>query len=244
MRKLILGDCLKVLKSGTIPPGSIDLVLADLPYGTTSARWDSVISPEELFPLLWEACSPDAVMIFFAAFPFTPLLYSVAPKYFRLDLVWCKTNPTNFFNAKKRPLRAHENILIFSKKPSFYYCPQMETGSPYFKKRYGRSKTPLYTASVRTNTDNKGSRFPTTLLFFGPPKDRGHHPTQKPVELLSYLIRTFCPPGGLVLDPTMGSGSAGLAAISAGRDFVGIEKDKDYYSIAEKRTAKVQSSLF
>lgn len=225
-------------------PAYFDLVICDLPYGVTQAPWDKKLPLGELWPLLRRVLKPSGAVIMFSAFPFTGEVWESNKEEFRLHLVWSKTAATGFFQAKKRPLKAHEDMLLFSPLPSPFYAPQMEEGELYIRKRKGRSKTVLYSPTDRTDTINKGERYPTTVRHYGPPKQRGLNPTQKPLPLLSWLLRSFCPSGGAVLDPTMGSGSSGAAALSLGYSFVGIEKDPEQFKTSEQRLQKIQTKLF
>lgn len=225
---ILHGDCLERLRE--IPDGSVDMVLADLPYGTTACKWDTVIPFEPLWAEINRVAKLNAAMCFFAQTPFDKTLGQSNIKELKYEWVWEKPSGTGFLNCKKAPLKSHENVLVFYRSlPT--YNPQFEPGKPYkatagrFSENYGAQKT--------TSIENAGFRYPKTVLRYAPQK--GLHPTQKPVPLLEYLIRTYTNPGDLVLDPTCGSGSSGVAALNLGRGFVGIEREQKYVDIARAR---------
>jgi len=240
-----LGDCLEVMDA--IPSRSVDLILCDLPYGTTACPWDAVIP----FNLLWahydRVLKPAGAAVFTACQPFTAhLLLSNLP-WFRQELIWEKTMPTGFLDANRKPMKAHENILVFA-RVRHTYNPQMTTGAAYTMVRGPRNgggtaltADPQIRFSPWT-TVNAGTRYPKTVLRFAHDKLK-IHPTQKPVALLEYLVRTYSNEGELVLDNCMGSGSAGVACVNAGRRFVGIERDAGYYEAALGRIADAQFRL-
>lgn len=230
--KLFHGDCLELMKE--LPDGSVDMILCDLPYGTTQNKWDTIIP----FDLLWEQymrISKGAVVLF-AAQPFTSLLISSNLKYFKYDWVWEKTKATGHLNAKKQPLRNKEDILVFYKKQPTYN-PQMVEGEPY-KNKTGKdtngssSMTTSYGKYTNKRNENTGFRYPKQILKFNTVQRNTLHPTEKPVSLLEYLIKTYTDEGDVVLDNCMGSGSTGTACMNTNRRFIGIEKDKEYFDIA------------
>lgn len=230
--ELILGDCLIELQN--IESSSIDLLLVDLPYGTTACRWDSIIPLDKLWPHYHRICKPNAAMVFTAAQPFTTVLASSNLRDFRYEWIWVKPQGTNPMNAKIMPLKAHENILVFyRKKPT--YNPQMWFSTPYGGFVSETSKIgEVYGAAQSRHRDNpSGSRFPKTILEFK--QEKGLHPTQKPQPLMEYLIKTYSNPDDVVLDNCMGSGTTGAAAVTLGRNFIGIESDPDYFKIASDR---------
>ena len=232
MTQLFLGDCLEVMSS--FSDNEIDLILCDLPYQMISCEWDSLIPLEPLWEQYNRIAKENAAMVFTASQPFTTVLISSNIKNFRYEWIWEKPQGTNPMAAKFMPLKSHENILVFyRKKPT--YNPQMWQSTPYsgFKSNtknigeaYGNLKS-----QHRDNVD--GSRYPKTVLKFK--QEKGYHPTQKPVPLMEYLIKTYSNEGDLVLDNTMGSGTTGVAAIQCDRRFIGIESDETYYEIAMKR---------
>jgi site-specific DNA-methyltransferase (adenine-specific) len=230
--KLLLGDCLKILP--TLADNSVDMVLVDLPYGTTACKWDSIIPLDKLWEQYNRICKQDAAMVFTAAQPFTTILAASNLDNFRYEWIWEKPQGTNPMNAKVMPLKSHENILVFYRKKPVYN-PQMWYSTPYSGFSSDTSKIgEVYGQAKSKHRDNPdGSRYPKTILKFR--QEKGLHPTQKPVDLMEYLIKTYTNPGNIVLDNTMGSGSTGVAAIKCGREFIGIEMDSEYYKIAKER---------
>jgi site-specific DNA-methyltransferase (adenine-specific) len=231
--KLMLGDCLEVM--GGIEDGSVDLVLCDLPYGTTACKWDFVIDPVELWKHYYRVCKANAAMVFTAAQPFTTTLASSNIKDFRYEWIWEKPQGTNPMNAKVMPLKNHENILVFyRKKPT--YNPQMTQGTPYggFASQTAKIGEVYGSAQSKHRDNPEGTRYPKTVLKFAQERG-GLHPTQKPVALMEYLILTYSNPGETVLDNCLGSGTTGVAAYNTGRNFIGIEQDPTYFETAQKR---------
>lgn len=231
-----LGDCLELMKD--IPDASVNLVLCDLPYGTTDCKWDSIIPLEGLWKAYERVICPNGAVVLTSAQPFTSQLVLSNPDLFRYDLVWDKVNRnTGYGNAKKMPLRRHETILVFYKKlPT--YNPQMGTGTPYVAKRSG-SKPDVYANGGLNPQDgvNLGERYPVSIV---PIKadiktEMGLHPTQKPVALFEYLIKTYTNPGDLVLDNCAGSGTTAVACKQTGRRYLCIEKDREYWLKACER---------
>ncbi len=230
--ELKFGECLDKLTE--ISDASVDMILTDLPYGTTACSWDSIIPLDKLWEQYNRVVKENAAMVFTASQPFTTILASSNIKNFRYEWIWQKPQGTNPMNAKIMPLKSHENILVFYKtKPT--YNPQMTKGTPYggFKSEtstigevYGKAK------SVHRNNP-EGTRYPKTILKFK--QEKGLHPTQKPVPLMEYLIKTYTNEGDVVLDSTMGSGTTGVACVNTSRKFIGIEKDPTYFQIAKER---------
>lgn len=237
MVKLHPGDCLEILP--TLEDNSVDMVLADLPYGTTACKWDSIIPLDKLWEQYNRICKKDGAMVFTAAQPFTTILAASNLKHFRYEWIWEKPQGTNPMNAKVMPLKAHENVLVFYRKKPIYN-PQMWYSTPYSGFSSETSKIgEVYGSAASKHRDNpEGSRYPKTVLRFK--QEKGLHPTQKPLEMMEYLIRTYTNEGDTVLDNTMGSGTTGVACVNTGRNFIGIEKDETYYEIADKRINKAQ----
>lgn len=228
---LYLGDCLEVM--ATLPSASVDLVLADLPYGTTQCAWDSVIPLEPLWTAYKRLARGPVVL--FAQSPFDKVLGASNLPWLRYEWIWEKTSATGHLNARRAPMKAHENILVFSEKAPLYR-PQKTTG--HVRKTAVRHKVggAVYGKQTAGSSYDSTDRFPRSVQRFASDKQRSKlHPTQKPVDLLRYLIETHSEPGALILDNTMGSGSTGVAAGATGRDFVGIERDPDYFAIAQRR---------
>mgnify|MGYP003140312641 FL=1 len=232
MVDLRLGDCLDILP--TLSGNSVDMVMVDLPYGTTACKWDSIISLDFLWEQYNRICKDDAAMVFTAAQPFTTTLASSNIDNFRYEWIWEKPQGTNPMNAKVMPLKSHENILVFYRsKPT--YNPQMWYSTPYSGFSSDVSKIgEVYGSQKSKHRDNpEGSRYPKTILKYK--QEKGLHPTQKPVGLMEYLIKTYTNEGDIVLDNTMGSGTTGVACMNCNRNFIGIESDKKYFDIAKER---------
>lgn len=227
------GDCLKLMND--IPDGAIDMILCDLPYGTTRNKWDSIIPLDMLWEQYKRIIKTNGAIILFSAEPFTSKLIISNMKLFRYDLIWQKTQGSDFLNANRKPLRNHENICVFYKRQPTYN-PQKTEGEPY-KARSGSTKSTNYNYyKVHHVSNSDGKRYPMTVLKFTQQSNVDKvHPTQKPVALLEYLIRTYTNEGETVLDNCMGSGSAGVAAINTNRNFIGYELDENYFNIATSR---------
>jgi len=227
-------DCLEGMKE--IESGSVDLILADLPYQITQNSWDSIIP----LPALWEqyrrVIKPNGAIVLTAAQPFTSILLLSNPRMFKVEWIWRKSRRTGFLNAKKQPLRIHESVLVFyGKQPT--YNPQWTAGKPYTcfntsthsnKGNYG--DYPEYT------TTSDGRRYPVTILEFAN-EVKTVHPTQKPVSLFEYFIRTYSNEGELVLDSCVGGGTTAIAALRTNRRFIGFELNEDYFQVAQARIA-------
>lgn len=225
-------DCLSALKK--VPDNSVDMIMADLPYGTTFCSWDSIIPLEPLWKEYNRVCKKNAAMVFTAAQPFTTILGASNIENLRYEWIWEKPQGTNPMNVNIMPLKSHENVLVFYReKPT--YNPQMWYSTPYsgfssddktIGEVYGNAKS-----KHRDNPD--GSRFPKTIIKYK--QEKGLHPTQKPVGLMEYFILTYTNEGDTVLDNTMGSGTTGVAAILQNRKFIGMESDDTYFKIAKER---------
>jgi len=229
------GDCIQEMKR--IPTGSVDMVCADPPYGITSCKWDSVINLDEMWIQLKRITKPCGAIVLFSAQPFTSRLVSSNYKMFKQELVWKKNVSTNFLNAKKMHLKKHENICVFYRKQTVFN-PQFSHSTPYFTNRNGRAgRDSCYGTYRHTSTSRPdGKRNPVSILEYDVINNTKRvHPTQKPVNLIKYLIKTYSNPGDTVLDFVMGSGSTGIAAIQTGRAFIGIELDDKYFAVAKKR---------
>ena len=229
--ELKFGDCLDKLTE--ISDGSVNMIMADLPYGTTACKWDSIIPLELLWKEFKRVTTDNAAMVFTAQQPFTTALAGSNLADFRYEWIWEKPQGTNPMNAKIMPLKSHENILVFyEKKP--IYNPQMWYSTPYTGFSSNKSKIgEVYGSAKSKHRDNpEGSRYPKTILKFK--QEKGYHPTQKPIALMEYLIKTYTNED-VVLDPTMGSGTTGVACVNTNRKFIGIELEKEYFDTAKKR---------
>ena len=215
-----------------VPDKSIDLILCDLPYGTTQNKWDTVIPFDKLWAQYNRIIKDNGAILLFSQMPFGANLIMSNPKMFRYEWVWEKENSTGFLNAKKMPLKKHENILVFYKHlPT--YNPQMREGfKPYYNVR-NNPYSSNYGDYKATTASSDGTRYPIDIIEFN--RDKGLHPTQKPVALLEYLIKTYTNEGDTVLDNCMGSGSTGVACKNTNREFIGMELDEKYYKIACER---------
>lgn len=241
---LIEGDCLSILP--TLPNASVDMILADLPYGTTNCAWDSVIPLQPLWVEYKRLVRPGGAIVLTASQPFTSALVMSEPSMFRYEMIWKKRRITGFLNAKRRPMSAHESVLIFGDAQT--YNPQMRAGAMHKRNREERhdQNTEVYNGFRSTGLVWTEEYYPTSVIEFGadhdttvtrrqrPDKEK-RHPTQKPVALMRYLVRTYSNPGETILDNTMGHGTTGVAAVLEDRCFVGIELCHEYFVVAERR---------
>jgi len=238
------GDCLLEMKN--IQSNSIDMILCDLPYGTTQNKWDSLIPIDKLWKEYERIIKCNGAIVLTSQGIFTSKLILSNEKLFKYKIIWIKSKPTNFLNAKKQPLRKYEEICVFYKKQPVYN-PQMKNGLPYNKGTRKDQLTGSYGNFKSVAVKSEGNRYPIDIIYFKTAESEGKvwHPTQKPVALGRYLIRTYTNPGDLILDNACGSGSFLVAAVLEGRNFIGIEKNKevhlfknkiiDYIEIARKR---------
>jgi site-specific DNA-methyltransferase (adenine-specific) len=232
---LFHGDCLKHLHY--LEDGCVDLVICDLPFGTTNCKWDSVIDLDELWAQYAWVTKYNAAILLFAQVPFNIVLGNSNLNQLRYEWIWEKTTPTGHLNAKKMPMKAHENIMVFyDSLPT--YNPQMTTGHKPVNSYTKHSDDGEIYGKTQAGISGGGSteRYPRDVLTFSTDKQKqALHPTQKPVKLIEYLIYTYSNEGDVVLDNTMGSGTTGVAAANTGRRFIGMEQDDDYFKISEER---------
>ena len=266
--KLIQGDCLELMKE--IPDKSVDMVLCDLPYGTTQCKWDKQIPLDLLWNEYKRISKDDTAIVLFSAQPFTTDLIQSNRKMFKYEIIWKKTQKTGFYNAKIAPLRSHENILVFYLKQPTYNPQKYKLSEDYIKKHLvpmGRTrKNSDYKkttgeafghvskeAAESWSYTEKGERYPSDVIEFSnwngslfgvPQKNKAKHMTRKPVPLLEYLIKTYTNKGDTVLDNCMGSGSTGVACVNTKRDFIGIEIDEGYYNIAKERIEQARKEVY
>lgn len=251
------GDCLELMKE--IPDKSVDMVLCDLPYGTTKCRWDNVLPFDKLWEQYHRVIKDKGAIVLFATEPFTSTMICSNIKEFREKITWIKHTASNFVQAKHRHLKYTEDVVVFGNvQPT--YNPQM---SPRLSRRVEEahknnwyckptntseiSFSPNNPQKVSSKNWNKDWKFPEDYIFcpkvVGNSKEKTKHPTQKPVKLLTNLIKTYTNEGELVLDNTMGSGSTGVACVNTKRDFIGMELDEEYFRIAEKRIQEAESEI-
>ncbi|OQA09478.1 MAG: DNA adenine methyltransferase YhdJ [bacterium ADurb.Bin374] len=233
---LRLGDCLEIMKE--IPDGSVNMVMCDLPYGTTQNSWDSVIPLASLWTEYRRICKKNAAIVLTAQTPFDKVLGCSNLSALKYEWIWRKESGSGHLNAKRAPMKNHENALVFCSGTPLYN-PQMRKGfAPYVCKQ-GATKSQNYGSQTGAVTVSDGSRYPLSVLDFPRDKDKTH-PTQKPVALMEYLIRTYTNEGETVLDNCMGSGTTGVACVRSGRNFIGIEKDETYFGKAKERIEEEQ----
>ena len=235
---LYLGGCLELMQS--IPDGSVDMILCDLPYGTTACKWDTVIPFEPLWAQYRRVAKRNAAIVLTASQPFTTALIASNMREFKYELVWEKSKATGHALCKVRPMKAHENVLVFCRERETY-CPQKTVGKPY-KQRLGVAESAEFSTGSTRNDNVTGERFPRSVLYFKTAESEGRsvHPTQKPVALMEYLIRTYTQEGETVMDNCMGSGTTGVACANTNRRFIGIEKEAEYFDIAYRRIEDAQ----
>jgi DNA modification methylase len=238
------GDCIEM--SNKIQNNSIDLILTDLPYGVLNKRteWDVIVPFDKMWQMINRILKPNGVFITTSKQPFTSQLIMSNIKDFRYTLVWEKSKSTGYLNSKKMPLVSHEDIVVFYKKlPT--YNPQMTQGTPYDKGKAVRD-TESYgkqTKEIHVKNDN-GLRYPRSVQYFVTAESEGgFHPTQKPIKLFEWLIKTYTNENDIVCDITMGSGTTGVAAINTNRNFIGIEKDEKYFEIAKQRIESAKNTI-
>ena len=243
LNKIYNMDCLEGMK--LMDDKSIDMILCDLPYGTSACKWDSVIPFDKLWEQYKRIIKDDGAIVLFGSEPFSSLLRTSNIKLYKYDWKWEKPSGANFLNFKYQPAKVHEDIMIFgkmatsySKKGNMKYYPQMEAGEPY-KQKSGKQKLDYSNSTVRTPieqviTENNGTRYPRSIQKFNLDKEK-LHPTQKPIDLLEYLIKTYSNENDLILDNCIGSGSTAIACINTNRQYIGFELNTGYFNIAQER---------
>lgn len=233
---LLMGDCLQKMKE--IPDGSVDMVMCDLPYGTTACKWDAVIPFEPLWAAYRRVCKPSAAIVLTATQPFTATLLMSNPRGFKHEWIWRKDKAGNFASANYAPMKIHESVLVFCHGRINYYPIKTLRDKPIIRGNSSAKGTAKNLASSsrfgghtrKVFTD----RCPESIIPFGTVR-KTVHPTQKPVALMEYLVRTYTNEGQTVLDNTMGSGTTGVACVNTWRNFIGIERDEAYFNIAKDR---------
>ena len=232
--KLLHGDCLE--RMSEIEDGTVDMILCDLPYGTTQCKWDVIIPFEQLWAEYNRVIKENGAIVLFGAEPFSSHLRLSNLQHFKYDIIWDKVKGVGFLNAKKQPLRNHEIVSVFYKKQCTYN-PQKTTGHNLKKSSRGKHlQTDVYGQMKNDYVYSSSERYPRSIQVFSTDtQNSSFHPTQKPVALCEYLIRTYTNAADLVLDNCMGSGTTGVACINTGREFIGIEKERKYFDIAKNR---------
>ena len=246
---LILGDCLERMKE--IPDGSVDMILADPPYGTTACKWDSIIPLEPMWEQLKRVIKPNGAIVLFGAEPFSSTLRLSNIDWFKYDWVWHKSRALGFTNAKNKPMNKHEVISVFSGGTTANRSARKMPYNPQGLLPYGKTVNGIKACAADASAGGhrfarpshqpkrvqEFTNYPTSVLEF---RNEGStvHPTQKPVELMEYLIKTYTQEGEMVLDFVMGSGTTGVACVNTGRKFIGVEKDENYFNIAVERIKK------
>jgi len=255
MNKLYKGDCLEVMDKLIEQGVVVDVVICDPPYGTTACKWDSVIDFDEMWLRLNKLIKPNGAIVLFGSEPFSSALRMSNIKDYKYDLIWKKNVPTGFYNAKKQQLKIHENISLFYKLQPTYNPQMVKRSQEEYKKSlrvndsecpnpdiYGRGRTKL----IRKSAEEQKYKYPFSICEFK--KDRVYgknkHPTQKPIALMEYLIKTYTNENETVLDFTMGSGTTGVACKNTNRNFIGIEQDDKYFDIAKQRIKEAEYKLF
>lgn len=260
MFKLINGDCLEEMDKLIEQGIKVDLILTDLPYGTTNCKWDNIIPFDEMWERIHQLTYETTPSILFCDEPFSSFLRLSNLDEYKYDWLWIKEGASNIFNAKSRPLKYHENVAVFYKKQPKYYPNRIMI--PRISRRVeegqrtgwvGRSKSSEVSGKPKNgfisdvSTYDKDWKNPSQHIYYSRVKGNSHektpHPTQKPVKLLKHFIEAYTDEGDTVLDFTMGSGSTGVACIETNRQFIGIELDKDYYQIAQERCKNYQTKL-
>lgn len=232
LNKIIPGDCFDILPY--VPDKSVDLVLCDPPYGVTACKWDIELDLDKLWKEYKRILTPGGAVVLTATQPFATKLINSNRKWFRYKWVWWKTRAVGFLNAKKMPLRIHEDILVFAQGRT-KYNPQFSVGKPYVSKRAAKSRPGVYRELKRTETNNPGIRYPKDVIKFSNTCEKVLHSTQKPVALFEYLIKTYTNEGDIVLDNASGSGTTAIAANNTGRKYICIEKDLVNYRVSIER---------
>lgn len=242
---IYLGDCLELMNG--VPDNSIDMILADLPYGTTACSWDSVIPLNKLWKHYDRIVKEGGVIVLTASQPFSSRLVNSKPEMFKHEWIWEKNAGSNFGAMSYQPMKEHESVMVFG-KGSINYNPIMEERAESGKERINHvvnynTSTTVYAEGLDKKISSKRGemRYPRSIQKFN--RERGLHPTQKPVGLFEYLIKTYTDEGDIVLDNVIGSGTTAVASIRTGRKYIGIEKDKDYFDIANKRVYQAKKEL-
>ena len=242
LNKIYNEDCLEGMKR--IPDKSVDMVLCDLPYGTTASKWDEIIPFEPLWEQYDRVIKNNGAIVLTASQPFTTKLIMSKSDWFRYTWVWDKKKAGNIFLAKKQPMKTHEDIVVFSKKPHFYNPQMVKRDKVKKSKNYGTGESFGGTREKEDKVYTYTHTYPKSIIEFSNARQKGKvHPTQKPVPLFEYLIKTYTNEGETVLDNCIGSGTTAIACLNTNRNFIGFEMDKEYFDIATKRIEKHEQQL-
>ena len=250
LNKIYNEDCL--IGMSKIPDKSVDMILCDLPYGTSANKWDSVLDFEKMWEQYERVIKDEGAIVLFGSEPFSSKLRLSNLKLYKYDWKWEKPSGANFLNFKYQPAKVYEDIMVFGKKATSYskkgnmnYFPQMEEGTPYKqisgKQRDSHSNSTVRSPIKQVVTENKGTRYPRAIQKFSLDKDK-IHPTQKPVALFEYLIKTYTKESDVVLDTCMGSGTTAIACINTNRRFIGFETNEEYFNLANNRIKETKTS--
>jgi site-specific DNA-methyltransferase (adenine-specific) len=231
INEITCSDCLEAMR--LIPDKAIDMILCDLPYGTTACKWDTIIPFEPLWEQYKRIVKDNSAIVLTASQPFTSALTMSNPKWYRYEWIWEKSRPTGFLDSNRKPLKSHENICIFYGSQTKYF-PQGVIYKTSTTTRVGLGRSPDTNGKTKQVFETKGMNYPRSIISI-PSESGTSHPTQKPVALMEYLIKTYTNEGDTVLDNCMGSGTTGVACKNLNRNFIGIEKDPAYFEIAKKR---------
>lgn len=238
--QLFLGDCLEIMQ--TLQDKSVDMIFCDLPYGTTQNKWDSIIDLDLLWNQYNRICKDNSAIVLTASQPFTSKLVMSNIDNFKFEWIWQKTVGSGQLNIKKQPLKIHESVLVFYKKPPTYN--EIKTlGTPYnMTRKASKFDNTNYGAQKDVIKNNDGFRHAKSIIQISNPRIKDGHPTQKPVELCEYFIKTYSNPGDIILDNCMGSGTTGVACINTNRNFIGIEKEEKYFNNSKQRIEELQNA--
>ena len=241
MNQILLGDCLDLMKD--ITSESIDMILCDLPYGTTACKWDTIIPFDKLWEQYERIIKDNGAIVLTASQPFTSNLIMSNPKLFKYEWIWKKTRPSGSLDCNRKPLKEHENILVFYKRMTTYNPQITKTKRVIEKSRVVNKGEYTYCGNIGRQFDNNGLAYPRTIQEFKNPNNNSLHPTQKPVSLFEYLIKTYTNEGNLVLDNCAGSGTTAIACINTNRKYICIEKEQKYFDIMNERINNHTSQL-
>lgn len=242
-KEILLGDCLELMKD--IPNGSIDMILCDLPYGTTQCKWDNIIPMNILWEQYRRIIKDNGAIVLFGSEPFSSMVRTSNLKNYKYDWKWEKAKATLHALCKKRPMKSDEDIMVFYKQQPTYN-PQMTIGEKYKGRNNTKNHKELkgeWLIGQGNRSNNEGTRYPRTNIYFANENKAGQHPTQKPIDLCEYLIKTYTNEGDIILDNCAGSGTTAIACLNTNRQFIVMEKEQEYYDIILKRVGDFNKNL-